>query len=202
MKFPNPASRYALVGVFVAKTAGGVRVAVTGAGENGVFRAKAFEAALNANFSAAALDGVSSPGERPQFRHPCRRRLSRPPHRRDGEARGRGGGLRPTLGNQVLHPRRDKSVRKPNSETGNPVGACNLLGGRYCRQSNYFVEFLMEEAVSAADANRKFSLLLRGVREGRRYVVTSHGRPVARLIPAGKHDEAAKSARADAAVAP
>ena len=43
VKFPNPASRYALVGVFVAKTAGGVRVAVTGAGENGVFRVKAFE---------------------------------------------------------------------------------------------------------------------------------------------------------------
>ena len=61
MKFANPASRYALVGVFVAKTAGGVRVAVTGAGANGVFRAKAFEAALNANFSPAALDGVSVP---------------------------------------------------------------------------------------------------------------------------------------------
>ena len=61
MKFPNPASRYALVGVFVARTAGGVRVAVTGAGQNGVFRAEAFEAALNANFSPAALDGVSVP---------------------------------------------------------------------------------------------------------------------------------------------
>ena len=53
----------------------------------------------------------------------------------------------------------------------------------------------MEEAVSAADANRKFSLLLREVREGHSYVVTSHGRPVARLIPAGKHDEVAISAR-------
>ncbi|MFZ0605317.1 MAG: xanthine dehydrogenase family protein subunit M [Roseiarcus sp.] len=60
MKFPNPASRYALVGVFVAKTAGGVRVAVTGAGQNGVFRLSAFETALNANFSPAALDGVSA----------------------------------------------------------------------------------------------------------------------------------------------
>ena len=59
MKFPNPASRYALVGVFVAKTAGGVRVAVTGAGANGVFRARALEAALNANFSPGALDGVA-----------------------------------------------------------------------------------------------------------------------------------------------
>jgi aerobic carbon-monoxide dehydrogenase medium subunit len=61
MKFPNPASRYALVGVFVARTAGGARVAVTGAGENGVFRVEAFESALNANFSPAALDGVSVP---------------------------------------------------------------------------------------------------------------------------------------------
>lgn len=41
----------------------------------------------------------------------------------------------------------------------------------------------MEKAVSAADANRKFSLILRGVREGRSYVVTSHGRPVARIVP-------------------
>jgi carbon-monoxide dehydrogenase medium subunit len=61
MKFANPASRYALVGVFVAKTANGVRVAVTGAGANGVFRAEAMEAALNANFAPAALDGVSVP---------------------------------------------------------------------------------------------------------------------------------------------
>jgi prevent-host-death family protein len=53
----------------------------------------------------------------------------------------------------------------------------------------------MEEAVSAADANRSFSQLLRGVREGRSYVVTSHGKPVARLIPAGKHDDVATSAR-------
>lgn len=54
----------------------------------------------------------------------------------------------------------------------------------------------MEEAVSAADANRRFSLLLRGVREGRSYIVTSHGKPVARLIPAGKHEDVAASARA------
>ena len=54
----------------------------------------------------------------------------------------------------------------------------------------------MDEVVSAADANRRFSLLLRGVREGRSYVVTSHGKPVARLIPAGKHDDVAISARA------
>jgi carbon-monoxide dehydrogenase medium subunit len=60
-KFRNPASRYALVGVFVAKTTGGVRVAVTGAGSNGVFRVPAFEAALDKNFAASALDGLSVP---------------------------------------------------------------------------------------------------------------------------------------------
>ena len=53
----------------------------------------------------------------------------------------------------------------------------------------------MEETISAAEANRRFSLLLRGVREGRSYVVTSHGKPVARLIPAGQHDAAATGAR-------
>jgi len=41
----------------------------------------------------------------------------------------------------------------------------------------------MEKAISAADANRNFSRLLRDVREGRSYVVTSHGRPVARIAP-------------------
>jgi len=57
-KFRNPASRYALVGVFAAKTKAGVRVAVTGAGESGVFRQKGFEDALSKSFDAAALDGV------------------------------------------------------------------------------------------------------------------------------------------------
>jgi prevent-host-death family protein len=41
----------------------------------------------------------------------------------------------------------------------------------------------MEKPISAADANRNFSRLLREVREGRTYVVTSHGRPVARIAP-------------------
>ncbi len=62
-KFPNPASRYALVGVFVAKTGAGVSVAVTGAGSGGVFRAKALETALNGNFAASALDNVKMPAE-------------------------------------------------------------------------------------------------------------------------------------------
>ena len=58
-KFPNPASRYAMAGVFVAKGAGGVRVAVTGAGSDGVFRHGEMEAALASNFSADALAGCS-----------------------------------------------------------------------------------------------------------------------------------------------
>jgi carbon-monoxide dehydrogenase medium subunit len=57
MKFVQPASRFALVGVFVAQTDSGVRVAVTGAG-NGVFRHKGLEAALNASFTAASAAAV------------------------------------------------------------------------------------------------------------------------------------------------
>jgi carbon-monoxide dehydrogenase medium subunit len=58
-KFPHPASRFALTGVFVVKTkAGDVRVAATGASQNGVMRVPAIEAALKANWSPAALDGI------------------------------------------------------------------------------------------------------------------------------------------------
>ena len=59
IKFPNPASRYAMVGVFVAKFADGVRCAVTGAGDDGVFRCEEVESALSSDFSASALDGVT-----------------------------------------------------------------------------------------------------------------------------------------------
>jgi carbon-monoxide dehydrogenase medium subunit len=58
-KFPNPASRYAMAGVFVAKSVeGDVRVAVTGAGDNGVYRHAGLEAALSADWSAASVDAV------------------------------------------------------------------------------------------------------------------------------------------------
>jgi aerobic carbon-monoxide dehydrogenase medium subunit len=60
-KFEQRASRYALVGAFVAKSAAGVRVAVTGAGANGVFRATAIEQALAANWSADAAKAVKMP---------------------------------------------------------------------------------------------------------------------------------------------
>lgn len=53
----------------------------------------------------------------------------------------------------------------------------------------------MDEIISAAEANRSFSRMLRGVRDGHSYVVTSHGRPVARLIPAGTLTYSTPSAR-------
>jgi carbon-monoxide dehydrogenase medium subunit len=56
-KFPNPASRYAMAGVFVTSSKAGARVAVTGAGSNGVFRHAGMEAALSKNWSAGAIDG-------------------------------------------------------------------------------------------------------------------------------------------------
>jgi aerobic carbon-monoxide dehydrogenase medium subunit len=57
-KFRQPASRFALVGVFVAQTASGVRVAITGAG-NGVFRHAGLEAALSKSFTPEAVEGVA-----------------------------------------------------------------------------------------------------------------------------------------------
>ena len=56
----------------------------------------------------------------------------------------------------------------------------------------------MEEAVSAADANRNFSHILREVRDGHSYIVTAHGKPVAKIIPIGKtekHDAVRAAAR-------
>ncbi|MGC2402090.1 MAG: type II toxin-antitoxin system prevent-host-death family antitoxin [Acidobacteriaceae bacterium] len=53
----------------------------------------------------------------------------------------------------------------------------------------------VEESVSAADANRKFSHLLQGVRQGRSYLITSHGKPVARICPADDNQTMEGSAR-------
>lgn len=60
-KFEQPASRFALVGVFVADFPGAPRVAVTGAGEDGVFRWAEAEAALASDFSADAVAGLAAP---------------------------------------------------------------------------------------------------------------------------------------------
>lgn len=59
-KFPNPASRYALVGVAVSKKGSAVRVAVTGAGANGVFRWADAEKALGGKFNAKSVDGLKA----------------------------------------------------------------------------------------------------------------------------------------------
>ncbi len=63
MKFEQPASRFALTAVFVAKYADGVRVAVTGASEDGVFRWTEAEEALSSNFSPDAVAGLSVPAD-------------------------------------------------------------------------------------------------------------------------------------------
>src|SRR5580704_561663 len=60
-KFKHPASGFALVGVFVSKRGADIRVAVTGAGSNGVFRVKSFEEALKKRFAAKSLEGMSIP---------------------------------------------------------------------------------------------------------------------------------------------
>ena len=53
----------------------------------------------------------------------------------------------------------------------------------------------MEKAISAAEANRSFSHLLREVKQGRSYIVTSHGQPVARISPAEAPGRIASKAR-------
>lgn len=53
----------------------------------------------------------------------------------------------------------------------------------------------MDKVVSAAEANRRFSQLLRDVRDGDSYVVTSHGRPVAKIVPINMDEMARAKAR-------
>jgi prevent-host-death family protein len=54
----------------------------------------------------------------------------------------------------------------------------------------------MEKTVSAAEANRRFSEVLRGVRAGDSYIVTAHGRPVAKIMPISEDDRVADAAHA------
>jgi carbon-monoxide dehydrogenase medium subunit len=60
-KFRHPASGFALVGVMVSKRGSDIRVAVTGAGANGVFRVKSFEEALKKRFAAKSIEGMTVP---------------------------------------------------------------------------------------------------------------------------------------------
>src|SRR5271154_1724820 len=62
-KFRNQASRFALVGVFVSKRGSEIRVAVTGAGSNGVFRVPSFEEALKKRFAPKSLEGLTIPAD-------------------------------------------------------------------------------------------------------------------------------------------
>src|SRR5258706_6858968 len=62
-KFKHPASGFALVGVFVSKRGSDIRVAVTGAGSNGVFRVASFEEALKKRFSPKSIEGMTIPAE-------------------------------------------------------------------------------------------------------------------------------------------
>ena len=91
-KFPNPASRYAIVGVMVAETGSGVRVAVTGAGRPGLPRRG------DGGGPRGQLQRRCDPGRlravrRAERGSPRECRVPRPPRRSDGEARGRGGRL-------------------------------------------------------------------------------------------------------------
>lgn len=61
VKFPHPASRYCLVAVMVSQGSQGVRAAVTGAGQAGVFRCQEIEAALAKSFAPSALEGLKIP---------------------------------------------------------------------------------------------------------------------------------------------
>jgi aerobic carbon-monoxide dehydrogenase medium subunit len=62
-KFKHPASGFALVGVFVSKRSSEIRVAVTGAGSNGVFRVTSFEEALKKRFSPKSIEGMTIPAD-------------------------------------------------------------------------------------------------------------------------------------------
>ncbi len=105
VKFRNQASRYALVGVFVAKRPSDVRVAVTGAGSDGVFRVDAFEEALKKRFSHKVLDGMTRAGGRPEQRSARQRRISRAPDRGAGAPRRR------SRHRQSVTVRKSRSIR-------------------------------------------------------------------------------------------
>ena len=90
-KFKHPASGFALVGVFASKRGSEIRVAVTGAGADGVFRVPAFEEALKKRFAPKSLEGLSHPAGWHEQRHPRRQGVSRASRRRDGPPRGRQG---------------------------------------------------------------------------------------------------------------
>ena len=103
-KFKNPASRYAIVGVFVAETANGVRVAVTGAGTKRFSRSRDGKGARREVFCGCGCQ-YQGGRRRTQFRHACQRGIPRPSRHRDGEAGGGSGDI-------ALHGERDTGHRR------------------------------------------------------------------------------------------
>ena len=85
-KFKHPASGFALVGVFVSKRGADIRVAVTGAGANGVFRVKSFEEALKKRFAAKSHRRHDDTRERHEQRHSRQSRIPRASCRCSGTA--------------------------------------------------------------------------------------------------------------------
>ncbi len=69
------------------------------------------------------------------------------------------------------------------------------MESRYSSEYHYSVETSMDKAVSAAEANRRFSELLRTVKKGRIVIVTSHGKPVAKITPIVEDDQVEEGAR-------
>ena len=127
-KFRNPASRFALVGVFVAKRPSEVRVAVTGAGGSGVFRVPEFEAALQEAVLAEVAGRADDPGGRPRQRHPRQRRIPRPSRRRAGPARRRRRGGVTQLAYRVH--RYARQGRNTSPRVRGEVGAKRRVRGR------------------------------------------------------------------------
>ena len=70
------------------------------------------------------------------------------------------------------------------------------MGGKWCNVVIMTTSGSAPRAISAADANRAFSAVLRDVRAGATYLVTSHGRPVARIVPFRPGDRVGSAARA------
>ena len=91
VKFPNPASRYALVGVFVAKRSSEIRVAVTGAGVERRVPRDFVRGGAQEALRRQVAGGHDGPGRRHGERHPRQRRISRPSRRRAGAPGGGGG---------------------------------------------------------------------------------------------------------------
>ena len=123
-KFRNQASRFALVGVFVAKRGSEIRVAVTGAGANGVFRVHCVRGGAEEALLAEIARRPDHPGRRHEQRYPRQRRISRPSRRRAGPPRGRRGDREVSHRNAGL-----PSVMPGHSRSKNGVASRHLCAG-------------------------------------------------------------------------